>query len=51
MEKFHSRGITSDALRLPEVQQFLRLINDIRQRFDEGNTLSNAFNNLTLGQS
>ena len=47
------KDIKSDAHRLPEVEQFQRLIDDIFQRFigKEINSLSGPFDNLTLGQS
>lgn len=47
------KDIKSDAHRLPELEQFQRLIDDISQHLmgKDNNPLSSRFDNLSLGQS
>lgn len=47
------KDIKSDAHRLPELEQFQRLIDDISEHFmgKDRNSLSSPFDNLNWGQS
>ena len=47
------QDIKSDAHRLPELEQFQRLIDEISQHFmgKDDNPLSSRFDSLSLGQS
>ena len=47
------KDIKSDAHRLPELEQFQRLIDDISQHFmgKDSNSLPSSFDNLSVGQS